>query len=88
MNGEFKVLGRLRNESIEVGEWSCDPCTFELRFSWDETAYFLKGSVSLENLDSKEKFQVTEGCYFVFPKGSFWRWTVHSVTKKIFTAIE
>lgn len=88
MKGEFSVVGQLREGSIEVGEWCSEPCDFEIHFTWDETAYFLEGSVTLRNLASQKKFEVSAGSFFVFEKGSRWHWTVLERTKKVFTAIE
>ncbi|CAN7309211.1 cupin domain-containing protein [Rhizobium sp. LjRoot30] len=72
---------------IESGVWECTPGRFTADRSENaEICHILAGRVTLHNADGTAR-QIGAGEMFVLPLGWHGEWTIHELTRKIYTMV-
>lgn len=85
-DGAPRAAGTLLTKSADGATsmilWECTPGKFTWRYSFDETIYFLEGSVviSSENLPSR-RFRAGDSIHF--PKGAVATWVIEERIRKV-----
>jgi len=86
---EFGEIAVLRESSyngnlLVVAFWQVEPATSPLYDVplGDESGYVLKGSATIEIIDSGEVVELNAGDLYSFKKGTLTRWTIHQPFKK------
>tara|TARA_B110001454_G_scaffold218046_1_gene244904 strand:- start:15042 stop:15374 length:333 start_codon:yes stop_codon:yes gene_type:complete len=76
------------SNDIQIGIWECGPGLLDLEFEWTETVYVLEGRAEVENIETKECFEMTPGTMRLFEAGSRWQWRIPWRFKKVFTTVD
>jgi hypothetical protein len=63
--------------------WSCEPSEFDWQYTCDETAYVLKGRVTVTAADG-QKVEIAAGDLVTFPQGLQCRWRVIERIEKLY----
>lgn len=84
--GEMAVLrdGASNGGVLVAGFWRADPAAdrpFDMP-QGDESAYVIRGSATVELVETGERVELNAGDLYFFAKGTPTRWTVHEPMEK------
>ena len=77
-----KLLSTSADGTASTLFWDCTAGRFNWFYDVDETAFVLKGSVTIKDQAGLAR-RVSAGDWIFFPKGSYAEWTVHEYVRKV-----
>jgi uncharacterized cupin superfamily protein len=87
-NQNLGIAAETKNRDIQLGVWESGPGVLNLDFNWSETVYILDGRAEIENRQTGEVFELTQGMIFLFESGTRWQWRIPWKLKKVFTIVD